>query len=113
MSRWARRVDSNHAEVVGWFEDLHCSVINVSRTPCGFDLVVGYGGLSICVEVKDGKKSPSRRKLSDTEKKVHDRWTGGARIVKDMQDVITTVQTLQLWARTLQQHLSQQRKEAA
>jgi hypothetical protein len=79
------------------FERLGCSVIDVAATPCGFDLLIGYGGLTMPVEVKDGAKPPSARKLTENEQRIHDRWTGGKRLVMDMDGVAETVATLRRW----------------
>ena len=45
---------------------------------------LGYGELSICVEVKDGAKPPSRRRLTKVERRIHDWWTGGKRVVENI-----------------------------
>ncbi len=96
MRRAARR-DANHGAVVKAFERLGCSVIDVASTPCGFDLLVGYGGLTMPVEVKDGTKPPSARNLTENEQKIHDRWTGGKRLVINMEDVALTAKVLRAW----------------
>ncbi len=100
MRRAARR-DANHQEVIAAFEKMGCTVIDVAGIPCGFDILVGYGGLCLPVEIKDGTKPPSARKLTDNEAKVHAAWTGGARLVKDLDGVQETVRTLRRWHATL------------
>lgn len=104
--RRAARKDANHGAIVQAFERLGCSVIDVSATPCGFDIIVGYGGLTMPVEIKDGTKPPSARKLTKNEKKVHDYWTGGARVVKDIDGVAETVNTLRRWRELICAHSS-------
>ena len=99
--RRATRKDANHAEVIRAFERLGCSVIDVSGTPCGFDIVVGYAGQSRLVEIKDGTKPPSARKLTTNEAKIHGRWTGGMSIVTDLEDVMRVANTLRKWHATL------------
>lgn len=48
------------------------SLANVGRgVP---DLLVGFRGLNFLVEVKDGSKPPSARKLTDDEKLWQDYW---------------------------------------
>lgn len=91
------RKDANHNAIAEAFERLGCSFVDLSGTPCGFDGAVGYGGMTILVEIKDGDKPPSARKLTTNEKKVHDRWTGGKRLVTNMDDVAATVNTLRRW----------------
>lgn len=103
MSRYHRRArrDANHGEVTAAFERMGCSVIDVSQTPCGFDVLVGYGGLCMPVEIKNpnaiGKAKSAAGKLTDNEKRIHDRWTGGKRLVQSMDDVAETVNTIRRW----------------
>lgn len=41
------------------------------------DLLVGYQGRTILLEVKDGSKKPSARRLTPDEQQFFDEWTGG------------------------------------
>lgn len=95
--RRAARKDANHREIIRAFESMGASVIDVSDTPCGFDILCGHGGLCIAVEIKDGSKPPSARRLTANEKRVHERWTGGMRIVESVEDAIATVCLLRKW----------------
>lgn len=83
-----------------------CSVVSLAPLGKGLpDLAVGYGGLTILVEVKDGLLSPSKRKLTPDEARFHETWTGGVRIVKDEKDVGATVETLRRWSDVLMREL--------
>lgn len=102
--RRAARVDSNHAEVKAAFLKLGCSVLDLSAVGQGCpDLLIGYGGLSICVEVKDGSKVPSARKLTDAQRDWHLDWTGGVRIVENMEDAALTANLLRKWKLAISQ----------
>lgn len=98
--RRAARVDENHAIIVSAFRSLGCSVVDLSRVGGGVpDLLVGYGGIAICIECKDGGKIPSKRKLTPAQKEFRDTWKGGMRIVENLQDVEITVRLLRGWLR--------------
>jgi len=71
----ANRIDQNQPEIVKQFRDFGCSVL----------------GRSIFVELKDGKKPPSARKLTPGETKFKSVTLGIWRLVeteKDAQNVI-------------------------
>lgn len=62
------RKDRNHGEVVEALRACGCFVVGMGRE-AGFDLLVGLpGGRGwVAVEVKDGEKAASRRKLTAAE----------------------------------------------
>ena len=70
MSRFARRVDSNHAQIKQAFVYLGWKVEDLSRIGHGVpDLFCEKDPENRCVwvEVKDGAKKPSARKLTEDE----------------------------------------------
>ena len=68
MSRFARAVDSNHAEIVATFRALGCVVTTTAPLGKGFpDLAVLHRKRVRLVEVKDGRKVPSARKRTPLE----------------------------------------------
>ena len=82
----ARRTDANLTEIVKAYRQLGC---RVDVTNGKWDLTVQYGGLTDLVEVKDGSKSASRRKLTPAEQKTHDRLMIG--LVINVEQVQTHV----------------------
>lgn len=66
MSR-ARRVDSNHQEIIAALRQVGASVLDLHALPGALDLLVGHRGVLRIIEVKDGNKSASRRKLTPAE----------------------------------------------
>jgi len=96
MIRTAARVDANHAEIVRAFRDMNCSVQDLSRVGAGCpDLLIGlrasHGRACIAVEVKDGKKFPSQRKLTAEQMIWHNEWQGAKAIVESVDDVVALV----------------------
>ena len=100
--RRARRVDANHAEIIAAFRKLGCSVLDMSGLGDGApDICVGFGGIQIMCELKDGTKPPSARKLTKAEEEFRLNWTGGYKIVESLEHVAETVTLLQHWHRKL------------
>ena len=88
----AKKVDDNQKEIVQTFRDLGARVAITSSAGGGFpDLVVQYrypqnGKLdTLLVEVKDGSKSPSRRKLTPEQERFHAEFN--CHIVENQKDV--------------------------
>jgi len=64
----ANRKDDNQDEIVGALWDIGASVQRLQSVKGGCpDLLVGYHGVNYLLEVKDGSKPPSRRKLTPPE----------------------------------------------
>lgn len=88
MSRYARNVDGNHRTVVDAFRRAGCSVLVLSTSVAGApDLLAGCAGRSFLVEVKDGSKPPSRRKLRDSQVEFAASWRGSpVHVVKSAEE---------------------------
>ena len=65
----AKKKDGNHQEIKKHFESLGCYVHDISNLDNCCDFVVSKNLVSVYVEVKDGKKPPSQRKLTPGEYK--------------------------------------------
>ena len=50
------------------------------------DLLVGYKGYTILMEVKDGDKSPSKRRLTEAEEEFFMGWKGGLLCIVESVD---------------------------
>ena len=71
------RKDANHADIESEFRARGFSVLDVSRLAGDrLDLVVGKWGITTLVEIKDGDKVPSARKLKESEQATFDTWLG-------------------------------------
>jgi Holliday junction resolvase len=81
MSKYARRVDENQGDIVKALRACGATVRVITQGDGIPDLLVGYKGYTILMEVKDGNKPPSARKLTDAENEFFEKWTGGALVV--------------------------------
>ena len=72
--RRAAKVDDNQEEIVRALRKAGASVEIIGRP---VDLLVGYRGGTYVLEVKDGSKSPSDRKLTPLQEKFFQSWRGG------------------------------------
>ena len=71
------RTDANQTECVRVARQLGASVFDASALGGGFpDLIIGFRNVTHLVEVKDGKKTPSRRKLTPDQERFHREWNG-------------------------------------
>lgn len=76
--RRAAKVDANQAEIVEALRSAGCSVQSLATVGKGCpDLLVGYNGMRLLFELKDGKKPPSARKLTPDQEKWLGEWRGG------------------------------------
>lgn len=97
--RRAAKVDSNQPAIVAALRKLGCSVHPTHRLGEGFpDIAVGYGGITMLDEIKDGSKPPSAQKLTEDEQKFWDTWTGGVYLIRNEQDAVNMANTMQRWA---------------
>jgi len=86
--RRAAKVDDNQADTVKLFRKLGWSVLIISQLKNCCDIIVSKGGRTIAVEIKDGTKPPSARKLSEGEVKFRDNWAGEYALVICAEDVL-------------------------
>lgn len=68
--------DANHGEIRDNLRKIPgCVVFDAAHVGGGFpDLVVGFQGVITLLEIKDGGKPPSRRRLTEVEAKFHRAW---------------------------------------
>lgn len=86
--RRAAKTDDNQKEVVSLFRKLGWYVLIVSQLKNCCDIIVSKGGATYAIEIKDGKKPPSSRKLSEGEEKFKNEWLGEWRLVETNEDVL-------------------------
>ena len=89
--RRAARKDENQSEIVETLRALGFSVF-VMDEPC--DLLLGKLGKNYLIEIKDGAKPPSQRKLTKAQAEFHPTWRGQIAVIKSVQEALE-------WARGL------------
>jgi len=82
----ANRIDANQTEIVRYFRLWGCSVLNISSLKNCCDLLVSLHGRTIAVEIKDGNKPKSARKLTAGEHKFKEEWKGAWRLCESIKD---------------------------
>lgn len=87
-----RRTDANQTEIVDALRRAGASVWITSALGHGFcDVVAGYRGKNFLLELKDGKKSASRTKLTPDEQRFVDSWRGTVHTVSSVDEALLVV----------------------
>lgn len=82
MSRFARKVDRNHTDVVDALRAAGVWVVSTAALGNGFpDLLCWCRGMFHLIEIKDGSKPLSARKLTEAEEKFIRNCPGPVHIV--------------------------------
>lgn len=85
--RRAANIDSNQPEIVKALRQIGASVQHLHAVGQGCpDLLVGYRGVNVLLEVKDGAKFPSQRELNAAERDWHATWGGSVAIVETPEE---------------------------
>lgn len=91
--RYANRIDANQNAIVDALRKAGAYVRIISQGDGIPDLLVAYKGYTILMEIKDGNKPPSARKLTEAEQKFFDEWTGGMLVVvNSVEESIATLE---------------------
>jgi hypothetical protein len=87
--RRAARVDQNQAAIVDALRSVGCSVVSLAAVGKGVpDLLVGLRSRNYLLEVKDGNKPPSARKLTEHQEAWHRTWAGQVLTVTSAEDAL-------------------------
>ena len=83
------KVDANQKEIVAALRQAKISVQLLHGVGKGCpDILCGTLGNNILMELKDGNKPPSARKLSKWQQKWHDEWNGQVSIVHSIDEAL-------------------------
>ena len=90
--RRAAKIDENQPALVELIRAMGVSVAITSAAHDGFtDLVIGFGGVTVLVEVKDGSKEPARRKLTPQQATFHGSFKGAITVIENEQQAVELV----------------------
>ncbi len=78
--------DTNHNELVNHFREFGLSVLIIADLANCCDIVIALHGRTIMIEIKDGKKPPSARKLTSGEIAFKESWKGCWRLCESIKD---------------------------
>lgn len=88
---YARRVDENQPEIVAALQAIGVSVWVIGEP---VDLMVGYRGKTGALEIKDGRKPPSERKLTQQQRDFFLLDRGFHRVVSDVEEALHAIQEM-------------------
>ena len=87
--RRAAKVDANQTEIVNALRQVGASVQSLAATGKGVpDLLVGFRGVNWLLEIKDGRKVKSARKLTEDQVVWHQIWRGRVYVVESVEQAV-------------------------
>jgi Holliday junction resolvase len=92
MKRRAARTDSNQTEIVEALRKCGALVLSLAALGKGCpDVLTYFKGRLLMLEIKDGNKSPSRRKLTSDQERFHALWSGAIVIVNSVDEALRAI----------------------
>lgn len=90
--RRAARIDDNQPAIVAALRRAGASVQHLHKVGEGCpDILVGHAGRNLALELKDGRKPPSDRRLTPAEQEWHAAWRGQVATVYSIDDALRVV----------------------
>lgn len=91
--RRAAKIDANQEEIVKALRAVGATVQSLAAIGKGCpDLLVGFRNGSFLLEVKDGRKPPSARELTDDQIEWHINWRGGpCTVVSSIEEALVFI----------------------
>ena len=90
--RRAAKVDANQAEIVADLRACGVSVQPLHAVGKGVpDLLCGWRGRNVLIEIKDGNKVPSAQKLTPDQADWHDTWRGQVAVANSIEQALEII----------------------
>lgn len=97
MVRRAARIDANQNEIVKALRQVGASVQSLASTGKGCpDLLVGFRGVNWLLEIKDGQKFKSERKLTPDQIEWHESWRGKVFVVESTDEALQVISKVEV-----------------
>ena len=95
--RRAAKIDKNQPAIVDALRACGAFVQSLAAVGNGCpDLLIGYRGRTILVEVKDGSNVPSAQKLTLDQLLWHAKWSGGSlAVVNDLESALRVLKAME------------------
>ena len=93
--RRAAKIDTNQTELVEVIKAMGGTVQSLAPVGKGCpDLLVGWRGKNLLLEIKDGSRPPSERVLTPDQKRWHSEWKGRVYIVNSLDDLLLVLKNV-------------------
>ena len=90
--RLRSRVDTNQAVIVKALRSVGCSVLHLHQLGRGVpDILASYHDCLYLMEIKDGSRAASERRLTQDEFEWHSAWDGPVYIVETIADALSVI----------------------
>lgn len=88
----AAATDANQQDIIDALRAVGATVISLHRVGMGCpDLAVGFRGVNLFLEVKDGSKPASAQKLTPAQKEWHGVWRGQVCVVRSVDGALAAI----------------------
>lgn len=84
-----KKVDANQPDIIKALRKAGASVTPTHALGQGFpDIAVGFNGITVLMEIKNGELPPSKRRLTPDEEQWHSAWRGCAAVVCSAEEAL-------------------------
>lgn len=88
----AKRVDDNQKDIVRQLRQLGVSVRHLHMVGDGLpDIIVGHRKQNFLIEIKDGKKINSKKKLTEDEQEFFNTWKGQVNKCETLEEILKVI----------------------
>ncbi len=92
---YSKRVDRNQPEIVAALRAVGATVQHLHTVGAGCpDILVGFRGVNVLLELKDGERVPSEKKLSEDEALWHKFWFGQVDVAENAEQAICILKNI-------------------